>query len=331
MQMAAQRVASDHAHVPGISRVLASQVQGTPVIAVIAITPKPNDFPKALRVRLSATETYALPIVWQQIVADNSVAKGMLGTHRGAKNTRIEPVQRDRPIDDAMWGGGTPVEDRPGTLITPGQQPLVSVMGQIPPTEQERYQLAVNARLPQFADPNFWAKPFDQTGSVCTDLYETEYLTFAYTVPSDYMVIVSGVSYQFDDVLVPFDQFEVSIYRDTERLAVWNDMRALTTADPAEEYVFAGHYRPMPFYGRFDHDQVITARVKVLGQYPFTHTSADALGGCFHIFLTGWMPSLMDSRDGGARPVDMGDLNPLALGTAQPARTADHYDRPMRY
>ena len=101
-------------------------------------------------------------------------------------------------------------------------------------------------------------------------------------------------------------------------------MRARTTSDPAEEYVGAGHYRPMPIYARFDHDQTITARVKVLGPYPFKPTSADTLGGCFHIFLSGWMASLMDNRDGGARPVDMGDLNQLALGTAQPGRTVDH-------
>jgi hypothetical protein len=92
-------------------------------------------------------------------------------------------------------------------------------------------------------------------------------------------------------------------------------MRALNTPDPAEQYVFAGHYRPFPYWGRFDHDQWLSIAVTVHGPWPFTKTPADQLGGCMSIFPSGWLGSLYDNRDGGARPVDMGELNDVALGT----------------
>jgi hypothetical protein len=313
---AAKRIAADfESKIPGITAVRPSVVQGRPVVAVIAIIPQPRSFPKALNVRLPSGGVYPLPIIWQQVQSEFGVAKGYFGTGpRGKASTPLPAPATDRPIDDAMWGGAPPVTDRPGTLISPNPTPQVGIVEEIPTTEENRFQLSISARLPQFVTPNYWSIPFDENGDVCVDFYERWYTAFTYVVPSDRMVIVTGISYQFNDTLIPFDIFEVNVFRDGQSLSEFEDMRALNTADPAEEYVFAGHYRPLPFYGRFDHDQRIVVRVRVRGQYPFIHIPTDPLGGCFQVFLTGWMASLYDTRDGGARPVDMGDLNQLSLG-----------------
>lgn len=313
---AAQRVGSDFANkIPGITDVRPSVVQGLPVVAIIATIPKPRSFPPALRVRLPSGGVYALPLIWQQVVPTTGVAKGYFGTGPAGRASKPVPVPaNDRPIDDAMWGGSTPVTDRASTLLTPGHVEQVAISGEIPHTEEQRYQLSVPARLPQFVVPNFWSLPFERNGEVCVERYDTWYHALHYLVPSDRMVIVTGISYQFNNSVTPFEHFDVSVYRSGQQLSTFEDMRALNTADPAEEYVLCGHYRPLPFYGRFDHDDRIRVDVRVRGLYPFTKTEADTLGGCFNVFLTGWMASLTDTRDGGARPIDMGDLNQIALG-----------------
>ncbi len=292
IKAAAEKIAKDFQdRVSSIVRVEADP-SGKIAVLVHATTAAPPGFPRALNVRAANGSRYTLPIVWKLAPA--------------------APEGVD--MDEGYWAGASPVVDRAVRMWEPGLAPVIPVLENIPPTDQENRQLSIGGRLPQFATPNFWSIPFDQEGSVCIPFYERWDTAFRYKVPSDRMVIITGISYEFDDTLVTFDQFDIQILRDTEDLSTFRDMRALNTADPAEEYVLAGHYRPMQFYGRFDHDQEIIARVKVRGQYPFTHTKYDTLGGCFHIFLSGWMASLMDNRDGGARPVDMGSLNQLALG-----------------
>ncbi len=292
IKAAAEKISRDFRdRISSITRVEADP-QGKIAVLVHATSPKPPGFPQAMKVRAANGSLYKLPIIW---VPAPAATEGV-------------------NIDEGYWAGASTVVDRPVRLWEPGLAPVVPVLEDIPKTEQENRQLSIGGRLPQFATPNFWSIPFDQEGSVCIPFYERWDMAFTYTVPSDRMVIITGISYEFDDSLVTFDQFDVEIVRDTEQLSTFRDMRALNAADPAEEYVLSGHYRPLPFYGRFDHDQKIVARVKVRGQYPFTHTKYDTLGGCFHIFLSGWMASLMDNRDGGARPVDMGSLNQLALG-----------------
>ncbi len=315
---AAKRLAGDFAHMPGITRITPSMIRGAPVVAVLAIVPRPSSFPRAVNVTLPGGGAHVLPIIWQQVVPSHGVAKGYFGTRTGGNTAKkLPPVMADKPIDAAMWGGASIVTDRPGTLLSPGHTPDIGVVEDIPTTEEQRYQLSVGARWPQFVTPNFWSIPFDRSGDVCTEFYETWYNAYAFTVPSDRMVIVTGISYQFNDTVIPFDHFDVEVFRSGQSLGSFEDMRALNTADPAEEYVLAGHYRPLPYYGRFDHDEQIVAKVRVRGAFPFVHTPFDPLGGCFQIFLTGWMASLYDNRDGGARPVDMGDLNLLALGDKQ--------------
>lgn len=264
---------------------------GSPRLRVVSDSAfRPPKFPGGMTIRLKDGSVYALPIEWYYSV--------------------------DRS-DKQMWNGPSPVLNRPRSEITPHSEhaPLLNSEKLPPkPEEMNQYQLIVNSRRPQFVVPNFWSEPFHPSHTICVPFYETLYTAYTFKVPSDRLIVVNSISYQFDNSIADFEQFDIAVYRESEGLVTFRDMKVPGSTDPAEQYAFAGHYRPIPVYCRFDHDQTIVIQVRVKGLYPFTHTDLDPLGGCFTIALNGWMASLMDNRDGGARPVDMGDFNDIALG-----------------
>ena len=63
-----------------------------------------------------------------------------------------------------------------------------------------------------------------------------------------------------------------------------------------------------------DHDRTILGSILVHGPAPFTNTPSTPLGGCGSLYLHGFYSQLVDERDGGARPSDMGDFGHIALG-----------------
>jgi hypothetical protein len=296
LQKAARKVSDDFkGKFPSIREIKLDEVRGQPAVVVVATnaTPPPG-FPTALQLKnaLGPDRHYNLRIVW-----------------RYAAN----------PSDDMMWKGGSPVEDRLIRTISrgdgPSNSPLLNSSQKLPPqTQPDEGQVYLPMRKPAFADPSFWSQPFDVTGSVCVPNYNTIYTAYSFRVPTTRMVIINGISYQFDNSINLLEQFTVELMRTTDSLCTFYDMKASNAVDPAEQYAFAGHYRQMPTYCRFDHDETIIARVKVLGTYPFSHTDQDVLGGCFTINLHGWMSRLIDDRDGGARPWDLGEFNNMALG-----------------
>lgn len=314
LQTAAMKIVADFKdQIPTLLKAAPAKLAGRPVVIVFGLGPRPAVLSRAINITMRSGHPYTVAIVWHSVELPPTAAP-LAAENRDAPAMDPPTAGDEIPLDQAMWAGSPPIEERPGILLSPGDAAFAVIQGPIPETVEQNFQLAVGARQPQFTSPNFWSVPFDQNGSVCVDRYATWYNAFHLNVPSDRMVIVKGISYQFDNTLIPLDQFEVEVFRSGDRLAAWTDMRALANPDPALEYVFGGHIQQLPFYGRFDHDQNMTVRVRVLGAYPFNHTAADLLGGCFHVYLSGFMASLMDNRDGGARPSDMGDLNQLALG-----------------
>lgn len=268
-------------------------VEGQPAIIVRATNATPPDnFPGALQLKLANGATYDLRISW-----------------RYAAN----------PSDKQMWKGDSPVISRPWSLSSrgqgPGNAPAFDSMRNIPEQNiPDEMQLYLPMRKPGFVNPNFWGQPFFESGTVCLPNYETMYVAFRYKVPATRMVIVTGISYEFTNSIGLFEQFEVMLYSNSDQLCRYYDLKASNAVNPAEQFAFAGHYRPLPFYGRFDHDAMIVGQIIVRGLYPFSYTPQDFLGGCVSLYLSGFSSSLMDERDGGARPTDMGEFNDIALG-----------------
>ncbi len=286
------RFATDFGAHPSIADIGLILDKGIPVIRVIGlVAAPPSNLPRGFSMKMRDGSTFLLKIQWHFVA---------------------------NPSDKQMWKGDSPVVQRVvQTIKDPGGHAPVLVSEQkIPePTEPDQEHLSLAARLPGFVNPNFWGKPWDDHGAtVCIARYETWYVLYSLKVPSDSMIIVTGISYQFDDNLQLNDQFEVRVSRDSDNLCQYFDAYVSAAADPAEKYAFSGHYRKAPLYCRFDHDETIVVSVNVRGAYPFTHTGAELLGGCGQIFISGWMSSLMDTRDGGARPSDFGEFNRVALG-----------------
>lgn len=293
-----RKFAEDFGHEPSIDNVELGTHNSQPAIIVsgYAATP-PAGMPTAIRLRNSDTSLFIVRIIWK---------------NAGSAPAVPAPVNKDLDLD--MWAGAPPITDRQVTLWTPSDTPIQVLQGKPPEAADFRRQASVPMRIPQFVKPNFWSKPFDQIGNVCLPFYDTWTEVYSTLAPNDYMLIIRGISYEFTGNIQPFDQFEVRVRRDSEYLAQWFDMMAIPNPDPALSYTFGGHIQPIPFYGRIDHNQRYSVDIRVLGPYPFTKTSTDTLGGCVTVRSIGWLASLYDNRDGGSRPVDMGDLNHMALG-----------------
>lgn len=307
LQSALSRLKADFGRNTDVAGIQLSAMAGSPVILVTGHRPTPPPlFPPGIRINTDKGPV-TLPIVWRM------------------KPPNVTPIKHPTPEQDLqldldMWGGAPPITDHPMKLWSPQTSLAVGANKDQPKALLYEHQLSVEARLPQFVTPNFWARPFRESGHICLLRYATVYDVVHFQVPSDYSLIIDGLSYEFSD-LVPFDQFDIRVLKNGAPLqnGTFRDMRAPTASvDPAEQYCFAGHYRPIPFYGRFDHDETMTLQVIVWGQYPFTKTPLDPLGGCVFLFAKGWLGSLYDNRDGGARPVDMGELNDWALGDGRP-------------
>jgi hypothetical protein len=304
---ALQTIRRDLGGMRGVTAIWLDRIptDGRPAVYVIGttITPPPG-FPPGIELRLPPNKTpYALPIIWKHQLA------------HVRQMTSATPEQ-DKPLDNDMWAGPTPVGETPLKLWTPEYGIAVGANQEEPLGGFPDKQLAITMRIPLFVAPNFWSKTFNRCSEVCIGLYATVYNVLTYKVPPDRCLIVEGVSYEFSD-LVPFDQFDIRVLKNGSPMvnATWRDMRAPTTSvDPAEQYVFSGHYRPIKTYLRFDHDESFTIQVIVYGIAPFSKTPTDPLGGCAKVCTKGYLALLMDTRDGGARPSDMGALNDWALG-----------------
>ncbi len=297
------KVQQDFSSLAGVKSMRLAFYKGRlPVIIVEGSIPaRPAQLPKAVRTFADALP-YNVPLLW----------------HAPEDPRASMPIvpstpQEDMPLNNDMWAGAPVVEDRRMKMWEPGTAPVVPILEAPPATDEGEHQFATAARLPQFVTPNFWAKPFHEFGNICCPFYERRTTIYAYTVPSDYLLILKGVSYEFSD-LVLLDQFIIHVLRDGNEITQWYDMKASNDPDPAKQFTFGGHFRPFPVWARFDHDQRMVLAVTVRGPYPFTKTMQDRLGGCMSIYPQGWLGSLYDNRDGGARPVDMGELNNIFLG-----------------
>ncbi len=286
--------------VPSLLGMSLQMHRGEPAVIVIGLTDvPPAGFPHGIRMRRSDTSLYVLPVVWQKF-------SGITGKKPVEAPTSID-------LDRDMWAGAPEVIPRRVDLITPNTWSGFPTEEAPHPAQGDNAQASIPMRVPQFVRPNYWSKAFHKCEDDCVSLYERWFTVLIYEVPSDYMLIIDGISYDFRECLLPFDQFEIRVRRDTETLAQWYDMVALAATDPAHSCTFGGHIQPIPFYGRFDHNQRMMIDVLVHGPFPFTKTPSDTLGGCVNVCAKGWLASLYDNRDSGARPIDMGEFNNAAL------------------
>jgi len=209
-------------------------------------------------------------------------------------------------VDREYWHFATPTEPRTPKILTPNDDAPILPMMEAPPVPMETQNEAwIHARLPQYDDPNFWAKPFNPVGLVCVPYYMLWYCAYRIRVPDMRMLVVNGISWQFDGGLAIDEHFQVKVMRGDDHVLTVTDMLAsVADPDPAKQYVMQGHLDPMPTHVIADQNQTLSVWVRVLGTLPYNKLTTNAFNGCFRCLLQGWLASRMDSRDGAPQPVD---------------------------
>lgn len=198
------------------------------------------------------------------------------------------------------------------SLTHRAQRPMPGYLRQhLTPDEfTEPPELLVNTHPPVWNFPNFQSKAFDREGDfVNIPFYETPYSLFNYQVHPSTLLRITGVSYDVT-CQVQYSVFVWSVYRSGDLLSQWEDCLVNPAAvNPAHRWALGGHVRPIPFYGRLDRNDQLTATVVARGVEPFTHTNADLALCAARICFTGWNAMVEDERDSKSRAAEFGALS----------------------
>jgi hypothetical protein len=192
--------------------------------------------------------------------------------------------------------------------------PIVPTNRKDPISEPPNKQLVINANCPPWNCPPFWSIPFDEEACICIPMARKEEFIFRYVVPQDRMLIIKGISYEIHNV----DQYNSFSFKIMDngmtRLSIEDMLIDPTSANPAHRYVFAGHTRQMPTHLFIDHNHSLVVSAEFLGILDFAGNSNYNEGDILAvnpemcINIRGWLANVRDSRDGGPRPTDLGNL-----------------------
>lgn len=221
----------------------------------------------------------------------------MFMPRQAAANT----AEQNLDIDREMWSGAT-VPRRIADPRPPlkARQPDVPPARQPPPSAPGYPPMVVKAICPPWQCPGIYSTPFMHEQNTCVPWYEVSYPIFQWPVDTTRMVVLTHVSYEVEQAKVSNgDIFEVSVLRDGQPLAVWEEyVIDNAAANPAERYAFAGHALPVPVVLPVDANHHLTIAVKMRGSFPFTKTDADGFNGNVKIITNGYTYRLRDTRQG---------------------------------
>jgi hypothetical protein len=219
--------------------------------------------------------------------------------------------QEDRILDRALWYFWVEITRRvetPDLLLRAA--PQLGGGKVIPQGEDPHARLTLPIHFPPWISPNYRARFFSYRTDVCVLLYKNRYIGAIFTLNANEMAVLTRISYEFGRIQ---DQelFQVSILRNGAEIASWEDMR-IDGADPnpAKQYVFGGHFLPIPTHMIFDHHDTLAVAVTALGVQQadgtFPATTSDILSGTISIVTQGFVSTTTDDRDGAPRPTDPG-------------------------
>jgi len=318
----------------GVTRVVFQVAEGKPVFYFQgpSASPPPG-LPGRMTVPMSDGKTFApIAILWRQEVPAVGIDKGYLapGPTKALTPPPNRPVRsaypelfnpsdkatvpldpfNEKDVDKAYWFFFSQLDPRPIETVQPAfHVPLVGTGMEMPEPEAERAQLSVDARLPQYDIPNWWAKPFEPHSCLCCSFYETPILILSYRVPETYLLVLDGWSFTVDQLMAVGEIFEVSFRRDGDELLRYEEVVIdPLNPDPAQRTLFSSSAQIQDIPMRFDRNQMLNVYVTLKGTFPFLKTPTDTFCGTLCILLHGWLGSLIDNRDGTPRPVDPASL-----------------------
>jgi hypothetical protein len=228
------------------------------------------------------------------------------------------PADPDRPTDDGTWRGDDLFADLDrlmwrGATPTPPAEPMEVDYATTPqpmlPTATDLVTITqpdafpdwfVQKESPPWEEPFVRSEPVEFVDEVCVPWYETWTPVLNLVVHPVRALLLTGVSYELQqDTVADGDAFLWRGARGGILLEEWEDVVLDNAqADPARRYAFGGHWAPVPFFGRIDHDEPLTLAVKVRGAFPFAFTSGDPFQGSAKVLMRGWQSQLRDTRQG---------------------------------
>jgi hypothetical protein len=219
--------------------------------------------------------------------------------------------QEDKILDRALWHFWVEITRRveaPDLLLR--APPQVGGGVNVPAGEPTHARLTLPIHFPPWVSPNYRARYFAYRTDICVLLYKQWYPGVIFTVNANEMAVITKISYEFGRI-ADQEVFQLSIKRNGATLATWEDMK-INGADPnpAKQFVFGGHFLPIPTHMIFDHHDAVAIEVQALGVQAadgtFPETSTDILSGTCSIVTQGFVSTTTDDRDGTPRPTDPG-------------------------
>jgi len=269
------------------------------------------DIPGSLIVPSPEGQPFKVPVLWKKL--PSAIKKPEIFNPVLHAKRPLDPLKED-DIDKAYWWFFTPHKPRILVEWHPAFHAIPEpVLGAIPEPEGIDPILYFDARVPQYNLPNFWAKPFEPFGCTCMSYYRRPYTVLNYRVPETYLLVIYDIALDIcdqEDTTLSFgDTVQIDILRDGARIASFEDtVLDPANPDPAKRWAFTSTTQKVPIWMRFDRNQIMTIQLTNLGAFPFQKTNQDTFCGSLGIIPHGYLGSLMDNRDGTARPIDVGPM-----------------------
>lgn len=301
----------------GVVRVsLQSDEHGRPLFFFCGPSERPADIlPNGMVVPDPMGRPFRVPIGWRRedtgsVYTNQSLTKTGAPELFNPQPDAVRPLDplKNEDIDKAYWWFFTPTPKRQLDVVNPAFHAMVDpVLGAIPPPDHIAPVMFFDARLPQYDMPNFWAKAYEPYGCLCCTFYTRPTIVYQYTVPEDYMLVINGICFTTTCDIGPGETFLIEIMRNGAMILAFEEVLIdPANPDPSQRWLFTGCSLPLPLWIRFDRNETITVRITPLGLFPFTKSTYDTFCCTVCVLLHGWLGSLMDNRDGAARPVDVG-------------------------
>jgi len=312
---------------PGIvDKVTVQMVAGNPVYVLHGPTKNPPDgLPGRMKLPDVRGRVVVVPVMWATasapavpliVPSDRPVPTAQSPEWLGTPDfpVRKSPTADERDLDVSMWRGFTPIDRRDvATQYFPAPAEPVVTAGEIPKADVSELQVSVDTT----GEWGWWTKPFDAQGCLCCTFYQTSVTVFSYVVPQDYCLYIDAWAFFVSGVLPVGETFNVRFLRDGETLLEYDEVIVSpTNPDPAKRCLFSGSTEQVQHsYLRIDRNQTFSVVITTKGLAPFLKTNQDTFCATICVLLHGHLLALLDNRDGGPRPRDVGALRDDLWGT----------------
>jgi hypothetical protein len=287
----------------GVTNVTFQMTGGQPTFAMQGPSKlPPPGLPGGIKVLDAMGVSVVIPVLWFQ--------------------NAVRPLESQKDSRPTMWDGPPApldqrkVEDnnrdllqRPVEEFFPAETPRIITAGDVPKTDTINIQAHIDVTGPL----TWWTKSFDVLGCLCCTFYDQPALILQYQVPQDYALVVDGWALFVPDNLAVGEIFEVSFIRDGDTLLTYEEVVIdPANPDPALRCLFSGSVEQRSMsYLRIDRNQTLTVVITPKGAFPFNKPPMSSFCGTICVLLHGHRLSLMDNRDGGPRPKDVGEIRDL--------------------